>query len=209
MKKTDVKEISELYDQLLQYSTQVNDLTKHATTVTGGILAVAFAIGKAQGAIIAILPIMILIPLYVVVLNRKINMVRIATYIRTFADPNWQYERRLHIFRNFRTKKKLDNKLTSYEFGINGMFITYGIVSITCSFLIAIIEKGWWFLFIPLISMSILWIIYKYQSNKLSSGGMWGEYEKQCFDIWVAIAETEPAHSSNNQDPNEDDKASY
>ena len=177
------QEIVQLYNQILQYSNQIDSLIKHATVIVGGLLAVSFTIRELPGSIIALLSLIILLPLHLHVLNRKINLVRIATYIQNFSGPNWQYEKKLHQFRNDAPKDKINKIWQNYEFSTNSMFIGYGIISIICSAILAA-NDNYIFLIFPIIGAIILGVYVIRKWEIMRDGGMGGEIENSCNARW-------------------------
>jgi hypothetical protein len=177
------QEIVQLYNQIIQYSNQIDNLVKHATVIVGGLLAVAFTIRELPGSIIALLSLIVLPPLHLHVLNRKINLVRIATYIQNFSGPNWQYEKKLHLFRNDEPKDKINTIWQSYEVSTNSMFIAYGIISIICSGVLAA-HDNYIFIILPIIG-AIIWGVYvKRKWEIMRDGGMGGNIESLCNQRW-------------------------
>ena len=186
--RTSDNEIIQLYGHIVQYSTQVDGIVKHGTTAVGVLLAAALGVGGGSGAIIALSSLVILAPLHSLMLNRTMNMTRIATYIRQFAGPNWQYETRLHSFRHCPAKDDLDSRWESYEFATNGMFIFLGFVSLACSFALAVRaivanpESENWLLLLAPTGGVIAWCVYTIRKwKKMAGGGMGHDLEVQCY----------------------------
>lgn len=205
--RTSDNEIIQLYGQIVQYSIQIDGIVKHGTTAMGVLLAAALGVGGASGAIIALSPLIILAPLHSLVLNRKMNLTRIATYIREYAGPDWQYERRLHSFRHRPAKDNLDARWESYEFATNGLFIILGIVSLAFSLalsvraMLTIPGRHNWILFLAPTVGTIAWCIYTRRKwKKMAGGGMAQDLEAQCSDRWSKIAAEEAGETGGKQE---------
>ena len=204
------EEVNFLQTELMNYSSQVDGIVKHGATATGALLAAALGVGEAPGVLVALSPLVILTPLHSLVMNRKMNMVRIATYIRRYAGIDWQYEKRIHEFRKEMNKGEgSENSLgfiwESYEFATNGMFIILGYVSLACSFLLlgktltVPINFAWLISIFPILGI-LWWIFYHFSKrekmNRAKMGIMKDEkdgkgLEEMCFDIWVKVADGE------------------
>jgi hypothetical protein len=208
-------EIKFLMTEHLEYSKQTNGIVKFAATVTGALLALAFSAQTPDGYLIALSPLLVLWPLHSLAMNRNCNMIRIATYIRAFSGPDWQYEERLNKFRKKMDETKnnqggapnkdeqkpgvrLKKFWARYEFANNGIFIMLGFLSVACAFLLKVkqlaappesIQVWNWFrpLLIPLMS-GIAWLIYWLRKKRvMQQGGMGRELEDQCFALWEEI----------------------
>lgn len=128
-------EVSSLRAELVRYSDQILDLVKFAVTATSALVGFGLSRGDYTAGYIALVPLLILAPSLSLVMNRRQNIVRIATYLRAFGGHKFAYESRL-----WRLRQRRDIHWVNYQFTILGVFIIIGFVCITMSFLFLLAE---------------------------------------------------------------------
>jgi len=123
-------EISSLRAELVRYSDHILDLVKFAVTATSALIGFGLSRGDHTAGYILLVPLLILAPSLSLAMNRRQNIVRIATYLRAFAGDRFEYESRL-----WQLRQRRDIPWVSYQLSTLQVFIITGFVCIALSFL--------------------------------------------------------------------------
>ncbi len=186
-------EYSCLRSEIVEHVKQIDGLMKFAVTAPAGLIALGVTIGGNAGVIITVLPLILLLPVMTVILNRRFNIARIAAYLRAFADTGFQYENRLYSFRKELQKK---NKISwpNYSEGIIGTLLLEGFLCIAISFILSV-KNLYHVVALPIICC-IFWIIISFHYwRKSSYAAMGGELDSIMFEQWREIKKKEALSS--------------
>jgi hypothetical protein len=182
-------EISSLRAELVRYSDQVLDLIKFAVTATSALIGFGLSRVDYTAGYIVLVPLLILAPSLSLAMNRRQNIVRIATYLRAFAGDEFKYESRLWQLRQHR-----DIPWTNYPYSTLQMFVIPGFVCIALSFLLLLGEGL--LLLVPGLA-GVVWIGFSMAQWRMSpriliEGGL----EGILFNAWGQIVGEENKSTS-------------
>jgi hypothetical protein len=124
-------EVTCLRNELIKYEDQIVDLTKFAITASSILLGFGLSQSGPAAGFIVLVPLVVIAPLLQLMLNRHLNIVRVATYLWAFAGESFRFEERLWKFRK-------DSVLPrgSFATGTRGLLLMIGFVCILLSFVL-------------------------------------------------------------------------
>lgn len=173
-------EVTSLRSELVNHSNQILNVTKIAVTAATAIIGFGLTRPTPQSAIIALLPLLILWPSFTIIRNRRMNILRIATYLRAFSGEVFQYETRLRKLR----KRKEQVRWPSFHLSIARTFLVLGYVSVAVSTLVLIIDKQWCYLIVPVFGCC-LWTVFTAKVKKSDPDILMGsKADDEMFEAW-------------------------
>jgi hypothetical protein len=174
-------EIAALRSEIVQHSSQLLDVTKVAITAATAIMGFGLTRPTPESALIVLLPLLILWPSFVIVRNRRMNVMRIATYLRAFGGESFQYETRLRSLR----KSDALIRWPSFYRATAGTFLLLGYISLVLSVLLLILGKNFYYLIVwgvaAVVWTSLAWKVRRDEVNVL----LGGKAEDAMFEAWV------------------------
>jgi hypothetical protein len=170
-------EISSLRTELVRYSDQMLDLVKFAVTATSVLIGFGLSAEDPTDGYIVLVPLLILASSFSLAMNRRQNIVRIATYLRAFAGEEFEYESRL-----WQLRQRRDLPWVSYQLTTLQVFIITGFICVILSFLL-LIDQGL-LLLIPGVA-GLMWIGFSITQWRMSRRIlMGGGLDRILFSAW-------------------------
>lgn len=170
-------EITALRSELVQHSSQILTVTQIAVTASVTIIGFGLSQPAPNSGFIVMLPLLILWPSFGLITNRRLNVLRIATYLRAYGDKAFRYETRL---RHLRTNEVL--RWPSFHRGIARAFVILGFACVGISVLLLMQRQE--FLVVPAIG-AFMWSWFAWRIwHRLPSILMGSKGDDDMFVAW-------------------------
>jgi hypothetical protein len=146
-------------------------------TATSALIGFGLSTPSPTAGYIVLVPLFILAPSVSIMMNRRQNIVRIASYLRAFAKEEFRYESRL-----WQLRQRRDIPWISYHLSTLQMFIIMGFVCIALSFLL-LVKQGL-ALLLPS-AVGLIWIVFSIAQWRMSRRIlMGGGLDAILFNAW-------------------------